>query len=118
MTLSNEIKKLSDFSTTAKSSLPAKSALLDSSEVERSILALLGMLYPMAPHFVSELWELWKAEVQFDLPAAPTWPSIEDSSEAVVSQQTVVVQVPANMKVFLWDRSKEKSWGPSLFPEL
>lgn len=96
MTLSNEIKKVSDLNTNTKfPPVAQQSALLDSPELARSILSLVGMLYPMAPHFVSEIWQIWRRELDSGLPEAPQWPKIEEEKQGDASEalQTVVVAV-------------------------
>lgn len=97
MTLSNEIKRVANLNTNViPQPVPSQSGLLDSPELERSILALLGMLYPMAPHFVSEVWEIWRKEVDSSLSLTPLWPVYDEAVDKVnpiMTSQTIVVAV-------------------------
>jgi hypothetical protein len=96
MTLSNEIKRVSDLNTNTKfpPSVP-QSPLLDSRELEFAVLSLVGMLFPMAPHFVSELWQIWRNEVDPTLPERPVWPK-RDETIGNVSY------CPTHVNVMVW----------------
>jgi len=94
MKLSNVIKDTSGLSPNLKSEdkpLHVQS-ILETDVIRFALESLVRMLWPMAPHVSSELWEIWRKFYR-NLEKIPTWPQFDPTLTISRKTQPLVVQI-------------------------